>query len=245
MYCPGAKDLTVAYGDGVKLTAQGWTVQGDGGASTKASFNLAGGFVEFDLDVSQAKMGVIPNVYSIFPESVPSTGFKHGLHYCDADEGSATWCVEHDWIESNGHCGGATALHSVPGIGLEGCNSWGCLSTYKYEGGSKLHMRIDYDHSGEFSVMRDGRKVGGYEPAPTAADFEILRSQHEQCGAVIYSSQWTGAWVPCEDCGKGPGDLAGSLFSVSNLRISGAVVQGPNPARCSEVAVNCSTYVLV
>jgi hypothetical protein len=160
VYCPAAKDLAIAYGDQVKLKAQGWMVQGDGGASTKASFNLAGGFVEFDLDVSQAKTGVIPNVYSIFPENIAATGFQHDSHYCDADEGAATWCVEHDWIESNGQCGGATALHSVPGIGPESCNSWGCLTTYKYEGGSKFHMRIEYDKSGQFTVMRDCQRLG-------------------------------------------------------------------------------------
>jgi hypothetical protein len=245
VYCPASKDLAIAYGDQVKLEDQGWTVQGDGGASTLASFNLAGGFVEFDLDVSQAKTGVIPNVYSIFPENIAATGFEHDSHYCDADEGAATWCVEHDWIESNGQCGGATALHSVPGTGLDGCNSWGCLTTYKYEGGSKFHMRIDYDKSGQFTVMRDGQVLNGYEPAPTADDFEILRSQHEQRGAVIYSSQWTGAWVPCEDCGTGPGDVAGSSFSVTNLRISGAVVQGPNPTRCPELVLDESTVVSV
>merc|ERR1711862_699689 len=46
-------------------------------------------------------------------------------------------------------------------------------------------------------------------------------------------SQWTGSWVPADFCGGGPGDLGGSRFSISNLRISGSVVQGPEPQKCS------------
>merc|ERR1712110_277868 len=41
---------------------------------------------------------------------------------------------------------------------------------------------------------------------------------------------WTG-WVP-GSCGGG-GNLDASTFSVSNLRITGKVVQGPEPTRCA------------
>merc|ERR1712110_1257907 len=51
-----------------------------------------------------------------------------------------------------------------------------------------------------------------------------------QFGGVIYSSQWTG-WVP-GNCG-GDGNLGASSFSVSNMRIQGKVVQGPEPNKCS------------
>merc|ERR1711907_791029 len=57
--------------------------------------------------------------------------------------------------------------------------------------------------------------------------FQDVMSQY---GAVIYSSQWTG-WVP-GSCG-GDGNLGASSFSVSNLRITGTVVQGPEPRKCS------------
>merc|ERR1712110_226263 len=64
-------------------------------------------------------------------------------------------------------------------------------------------------------------------------DWGIVKSNYESNGAVIYSSQWTCSWVPADFCGGGPGDLDGSHFSVSNLRISGSVVQGPEPQKCS------------
>merc|ERR1711934_1108498 len=40
-------------------------------------------------------------------------------------------------------------------------------------------------------------------------------------------------WVPADFCGGGPGNLDGSQFQISNLRISGSVVQGPEPQKCS------------
>merc|ERR1712137_974470 len=45
-----------------------------------------------------------------------------------------------------------------------------------------------------------------------------------------YSSQWTG-WVP-GSC-SGDGNLGASTFSVSNLKIQGTVIKGPEPRRCS------------
>jgi len=48
-------------------------------------------------------------------------------------------------------------------------------------------------------------------------------------GAVIYASQWQG-WVP-GDCG-GWGDLHSSVVTVKGLKISGRVVNGPEPKRC-------------
>merc|ERR1712187_413918 len=57
-----------------------------------------------------------------------------------------------------------------------------------------------------------------------------LAGEMAQYGAVLYSSQWVG-WVP-GSCG-GDGNLQASSFSVSNLKIKGAVVQGPEPKRCT------------
>lgn len=56
-----------------------------------------------------------------------------------------------------------------------------------------------------------------------------LEGQMSQYGAVIYSSQWVG-WVP-GNCG-GDGNLQASSFSVSDVKITGRVVQGPEPAKC-------------
>merc|ERR1711870_145095 len=62
-----------------------------------------------------------------------------------------------------------------------------------------------------------------------------------QYGAVFYSSQWTG-WVP-GSCG-GDGNLGASSFSVSNVRVQGKVVQGPEPTRCAPLSTPVTTVPL-
>ena len=70
-------------------------------------------------------------------------------------------------------------------------------------------------------------------PTPGASDWATLQKFYSTKGAVIYSSIWSG-WEPDSDCGANdPGALPTSQYSVSNLRINGTVVQGPEPAKCS------------
>jgi len=145
VYCPSAGDLMVAYGGGVQIQDGGWGIQGDGGAATKASFNLVGGFVEFDFDVSNANTGVIPNIYTVSPDGIGG-GFTSDK-YCDDGQNDKPDCLEVDWLESNGGCGGATTLHTVSGTGDGACNYWGCRSTYHF-GGPTFHMKVEYDNDG-------------------------------------------------------------------------------------------------
>jgi len=219
----------------------GWENHGNGGVATKSAFNLLGGWVEFDIDLSSVQTGVNANIYTISP-SIPASGFEQG-NYCDG-AGEKPWCVEVDWIESNGNCGGATTLHAKPGPGNDGCSAWGCRNNYHYNGKTSFHMRIEYGADGTWTTIRDGQVINGgtMNPSPGGADWAALKSAYESKGAVIYSSEWVG-WVPVDDCGGG-GDLESSHFSISNLRIKGQVVQGPTPRACSSVSLN-STLVLV
>lgn len=232
LYCPSGGDLVVAYGDNVQLNDGGWNIQGNGGAATKAAFNLNGGYVEFDFDVSQANTGVIPNIYTVSPTGIGG-GFTQG-QYCDDGQNDQPDCLEVDWIESNGGCGGATTLHTVSGTGPGACNYWGCRSTYSF-GSSTFHMKVEYGNDGKFTITRDGKVLSGdsLDPAASGSDWGVVKSTYESRGAVIYSSQWTGSWVPADFCGSGPGDLDGSHFRISNLKVSGTVVQGPEPQLCS------------
>lgn len=241
VYCPSAEDLTVAYCDEgphgdkpcPKLVNQGWTIEGGGGAATKSAFNLNGGFVEFDLDVSNVDGGVNANIYTISPSSFANPYFNKTLDYCDGAASGSDWCMEVDWTEVNGHCGGATTLHTKEGPGSDGCTAWGCRTTYHFEGKTQFHMKISYDTQGKWTVSKDGEILGDYNPSPGNTEWNYVKSMHESRGAVIYSSEWTG-WVPLDDCGTNPGDLYSSSFSVSNLVISGSVVQGPEPKKCSD-----------
>merc|ERR1712151_212851 len=88
-------------------------------------------------------------------------------------------------------------------------------------GGNQIHVKATWDASGNnLDIDVNGHHWSGNGMA------DVMR-QH---GAVLYSSQWTG-WVP-GNCG-GDGNLDASSFSVSNLRIKGAVVNGPQPRLCS------------
>jgi len=230
-YCPKASDLVVAYNN-AELIDQGWIINGGGGAATKAAFNLLGGSVEYDIDLSGVQTGVNGNIYTISPSGLGASGFDTSK-YCDgakaADQG---WCVEVDWLESNGNCGGASTLHTVAGPGNNGCTAWGCRATYMYNGKASFHMRIEYDEEGHWTTIRDGQVISPTELSPNAgaSDWNTLANAYKTDGAIVYSSLWVG-WVPQESCGSG-GSLAASKFSVTNLQITGTVVQGPAPAVC-------------
>ena len=228
LYCPSVKDIVVGYGN-AKLYDQGWLNKGGGSAATKASFNLLGGYVEFDIDFTNTQEGINGNIYTISPFNIPSSGFTQ-KNYCDGAKKGSNWCVEIDWIESNGNCGGATTLHTIEGPG-SGCTAWGCSSKYKYNGKPSFHMKISYSLDGNVNVYRDNQLVQPYNPQPKPNELVVLVEQYKKYGAVIYSSLWKG-WVPMENSCASNGDLPSSSFEVKNLKINGILVQGPEPSLC-------------
>merc|ERR1711879_864049 len=150
--------------------------------------NLAGGFMEFDMDLSNAHGNVNNNFYLTYP--------RDGHTYCDSGGScGGSCCAEFDLTENNGNCFQATTWHSD---------------------------RSGGDHDGK---AQTGVDIGGNHHS--GEGFQDVMSQY---GAVIYSSQWTG-WVP-GNCG-GDGNLGASTFSVSNVRIEGKVVQGPELQKCA------------
>jgi len=228
LYCPSENDFIASYGT-PQFFNQGWTTHGSGAAATKASFNLIEGSVELDIDFSGVHPGVNANFYSISPTF--SGSFKL-TDYCDGGKTGNGWCVEADWVESNGNCAGQTTLHTRPGPGSDGCTAWGCANSYHYNGRASYHMAIYFDKDGKWTVVHDGQTIGpqNLNPTPQDYDWNMLKSQYQSRGAVLYSSQWVG-WVPVADCGT-TGDLASSTYTVKNLRINGTVVQGPTPKSC-------------
>lgn len=222
-------DLIVAYGN-PSLMNRGWSIQAGGGVATKAAYNLLGGYVEYDIDFSSVPTGVNANLYTISPAGL--AGEFNQNNYCDGAQTGSKFCLEVDWIETNGNCGGATTLHTIEGPGPNGCTSWGCSKDYHYNGHASFHMRIEYDQYGQWKTIRDGNVIQGSDlsPQPSSYDWSIIQSAYSSSGAVLYSSQWTG-WVPVADCGT-QGDLSSSWFQVKNLQIYGRVAQGPTPSRC-------------
>lgn len=196
--------------------------------------------MDFDIDFSGVRTGVNANIYTISP-SIGNGGYVHS-NYCDG-AGVKPWCVEVDWIEANGNCGGATTLHTRPGPGNDGCSSWGCRNSYHFNGRSSFHVRVEYGQDGSWTTTWDGHVINGgnLNPSPGGSDWASLKSAYESKGALIYSSEWVG-WVPVKECGTS-GDLGASHFSVSNLRITGKVVQGPTPRKCSALQQNSTAFL--
>lgn len=225
---------------------QGWHIRGDNGAATKAAFDLRGGFVEFNYDVSKANTGVNTNIYTISP-TIQSSGFNKDRDYCDGADNSSPWCMEDDWVESNGNCGGATTLHTVPGPGQK-CGSWGCRAEYHYNGQTNLKWRIEYDTQGHMTVKWGGNTVSpsSLNPGAQDSDWNVVVNTMASKGVVLYSSQW-GNWVPVESCGPAAHEPSGTVdnseFSITGLRIQGRVVQGPEPRKCGGMAGNSSIMV--
>jgi len=239
-YCPSASDLQVAYTDNSTAHAPpiivdgGWTTQGGGGVCTKATFNLLGGWVAYNMDVANVPSGVNANIYCISPKIAnEATGYNPKNEYCDGN--NANYCPEGDFIESNGNCGGATTLHTVPGTGpSNNCNGWGCGVDYKYSSTSDatFSMNISFTSGGVWTVTRNGRSVGSLNPPPQQLDWDNLANAFRNQGALIYSSQWVG-WVPGIDgCGTANGNLTNAKMIISNLRISGTKLHGPTPRSC-------------
>jgi len=205
-YCPSGSDFNVDYGS-PQLNDNGWHVQGGARVSSKASYNLAGGFIEFDMDLTGAHGNVNNNFYLTFP--------RDGHSYCDSGGSCTSCCAEMDITENNGNCFQATTWHSDRSGGdHDGKAQTGGLSP-------QVHIKASWNSDGSSL----GVDIGGNHHS--GEGFQDVMSQY---GAVIYSSQWTG-WVP-GSCG-GDGNLGASSFSVSNLRITGTVVQGPEPRKCS------------
>jgi len=154
------------------------------------------------MDLSSSHGGVNNNFYVTYPHQ-PNCGIN-----CYCDSGATGGCAEIDFTENNGGCYQASTWHEDPSGGdKSGHGGSGGMS------GGVVRMKATYSNDGNrVDVQIGGNHYGG----------NGLASQMSQYGAVIYSSQWVG-WVP-GNCG-GDGNLQASSFAVSDVKITGRVVQ--------------------
>lgn len=201
--------------------------------SSKTSWNLLGGYVEFEMDNSHTNPGVNVNLYTSSP-SEPNCGNDC---YCDIQDGStpAYWhsksfqsCMEMDFIEANGKCSMATTWHTV--TGGNGCDRGGCQAEAVLPATGVFTIRASFSEVGRLTTTLDGVEVGNYGQQPAQSDMDIVLQTMQTVGAVIESSQWVG-WVPGGSCPSG-GSLDDSRYEVHNLKVRGTVVQGPIPSSC-------------
>jgi hypothetical protein len=224
--------LNLEHGN-VTFSDGGWHIVGDGRVSSKTAWNLLGGYMEFDMDTTAVANEVNTNFYTSSP-SKPNCGEKC---YCDIQKSSsgAPSCMEMDIIEANGHCAMATTIHTFPTDGKPNnanCDRWGCGSGVSLKS-AKFHIKAAFGTDGSLTVSVDGVPNNNYNIAPSDESNQMVIKTMQTIGAVIESSQWFG-WAPAESsCPTGSKDgLTTSHFALTNVKVMGSVVQGPQPAKC-------------
>lgn len=196
-------------------------MSGSGGVHGKQTYNLLGGYVEFDMDTSGAQGGVNTNFYTSSPD--------YCCGYCDIQPNGSPQCMELDIIEANGNCAMQTTWHTWKNR-AGGCDENGCAGNKRLPGG-KFHMKASFSTSGVMTVTLNGSPVNVNAPAPDARAVASVADTMRSKGVQFHSTQWVG-WVPEGGSCPGGGNLGGSTFSVSNVRVSGTIVQGSAPSRC-------------
>jgi len=219
-YCPGENDFAMSV---AKWEGNGWSLTGSGGVHGKQTFNLLGGYIEFDMDTTNAHTNVNNNFYLVSPD--PS--YFKPTNDCDIQGQGKPTCMEMDIIEMNGNCVGQTTWHTY-GNHTGGCDRGGCWGK-KYRSG-KSHFKASFSTDGWMEVTIDGQKVAVTNPTPNQAEQNVVRDTMNKVGAQIQSSQWQG-WVPSGNC-PGNGGMSNSQFSIQNIRVSGTLLQGPAPRSC-------------
>jgi hypothetical protein len=232
-YCPSAGDMNNEHGN-VEFKDGGWAFTGDARVSSKTSWNLLGGSMEWDMDTTETKPEVNTNFYT----SSPAQQNCGQDCYCDIQRSASgkPSCMELDLIEANGNCKMATTLHTFATDGQpnnHNCDRWGCGSQATLSG-KKFHMKAEFGEDGSTVVYMDGVPNNNYGPSPSSDSNAVVVKTMNSIGAVIESSQWFG-WVPAQDsCPRGSKDqLSSSKFAVSNVRVYGTVKQGATPTKCS------------
>jgi hypothetical protein len=219
LYCLNQNDFS--SGGNIHWDGSGFTMYGSGGVHGKASFNLLGGYVEFDMNTTRATGGTNTNFYTSSPTTCCS--------YCDIQNNGSPQCMEMDIIEANGNCAMQTTWHTWPNKN-GGCDEDGCAADVRLPGG-QFHIRASFSSNGYMTVALNGATVQGFNPTPSGNAIAYVAKTMQTLGAQFHSTQWQG-WVPSAGSCPGGGNLGDSSYSVHNIRVSGSVVQGQTPAGC-------------
>jgi len=224
MYCPVQKDWN-AGGSNIQWKGNGFTMTGPGGIHGKATFNLLNGYVQFDMDTSSAQPAVNNNFYTSSP--------WQGLfpQYCDIQKNKSPMCMEMDIVENNGNCASQTTWHTWSNKN-GGCDQNGCEG-HRFINGRRTY-KAAFSGDGWMTVSINGQAVDINNPTPSGNAKDYVKQQMEKIGVQFHSTQWVG-WVPQENSCPNGGNVNWSKYSVSNIQISGTLVQGTAPTRCNDL----------
>jgi len=228
LYCPDEGSWYGVDGKSTSWNGDGWTVNGGGGVHGKTSFNLLGGYVEFDVDNSGSKWGVNNNFYTISPDHA----YTNYNDYCDGQGPDASsplgiYCMEMDIYEANGAQNLATTWHNWFNHNGD-CDQGGCGADANV--GGRFHVKAEFGSDGWMHTYFNGNEINSFNPYPSDAARDNVKNTMSSVGVTFASTQWTG-WVPGP--GNVKGDLDNSQFSITNMRVSGSVVFGPEPPKCA------------
>lgn len=226
MYCPTQNDFT--YGGNIQWSqdygtgTSGWTMTSSGGVHGKQTYNLLCGYVQFDMDTSRAHRGVNNNFYTSSPER------SIFPNYCDIQENGNPQCMEMDIVENNGNCYSQTTWHTWPNHNGD-CDEGGCWGGAWASG--KRTVKAEFSCDGWMTVSMNGNQIWVTNPTPSNNAKNYVAQQMKSLGVMFHSTQWVG-WVPQGGSCGDHGDANGSTFTVSNVIVSGTVVQGSEPNKC-------------
>jgi len=220
MYCLNQNDFD--SGGNIQWTSDGFTMTGSGGVHGKHAFNLLGGYVQFEIDTSGAQGGVNNNFYTSSPDK------SYFPSYCDIQPNSSPQCMEMDIVENNGNCLSQTTWHTWPNQNGD-CDEGGCWAQ-QYASGKRT-MKAEFSSDGWMVTTINGQRLWVTNPTPSNNAKAYIAQQMAALGAQFHSTQWVG-WVPSGNC-PGGGNVDGSTFSVSNVIVSGTIVQGSGATVCT------------
>lgn len=235
-YCPTSEDFDLAYHTpygNVTAEGNGLRLYGRAGVNGRTSWNLLGGYIEFDMDVCGAQPGISSSVYTISPDG----GLREPSDYCDKRVLMYS-CMELDMVESYGQCLGQTTWHvSFDDCGPHGCRPYG---RYRLDDGCKFHMRTEFGEDGSLTQYRNGQviQVAGL----STSDKVEIKQTMERAGALITSSSMEGGRDLHDDHGSchSGGDWDTSQFAITNVVVHAprGITFGPTPPVCSAPTLN-------
>jgi len=239
-YCPTLNDFNVAWGN-VTSEERGWRINAEGGVHGRTSFNLLGGYIEFDYDACGAVAGVNNNLYTVSPNG----GMESG--YCDIQANDSPICMELDIDENNGHQNGRTTWH-IWGNKYGSCDQNGCYGDFSItDDACKYHMRTEFALDGGIIQYRDGEVVdvsqhGGLDDAEKRMVVQTMNDQ----GAAIISTQWVG-WVPGVAASMGHNSVSSYYPNVSNstFAITNVTVHAPKGVRHGPLPPICNLAMVI
>jgi len=217
--------------------------------------NLLGGYVEYDVDLSQSNCGCVAAFYMVSMPGKNSAGqvepSEDNMYYCDANQVGGNYCPEFDIMEAN-QWTAQTTPHSCdsPSNGHYwncnrggGCwqntknqlsyNDYGPGDQFKINTYKTFHAKLDFNSNGQFDSFKitysqDGKSVSmdsGY------CQETINMTNDVRNGMAFAFSSWStyDNWLWGDRCQASNCNSHNLYFRNINIKTGGSSPNPPNP----------------